>query len=74
MITSKCLLEASVPDHKKSSKIYIEKNKKQALRVEMRGEGKKERKKKQQQLISIKTDCQTRWGLLENWGTVDEES
>ncbi|KAI9523194.1 hypothetical protein NQZ68_029199 [Dissostichus eleginoides] len=25
------------------------------------------------QLISIRTDCQTRWGLLEKWGRVDGE-
>lgn len=41
---------------------------KQAQKVKMREEEKK------QQLISIKTDCQTRWGLFENWGTVDKES
>lgn len=34
-----------------------------------RGAGKKNKK----QLISIKTDCQTRWGLFENWGRVDGE-
>lgn len=34
-------------------------------RVEMREEKK--------QLISIRTDCQTRWGLFENWGRVDGE-
>lgn len=36
-------------------------------------EGKRKTERKKNQLISIKTDCQTRWGLFKNWGRVDGE-
>lgn len=34
---------------------------------------KKNTERKKNQLISIKTDCQTRWGLFKNWGRVGGE-
>lgn len=57
--------------------LKFKKQRMQEQRVEMRNR-QKERERKhtnrgKRQVISIKTDCQTRWGLFKKWGRVNGE-